>query len=136
MQGKVLATYLKRVNTCMQASMTPLLESSFAALIGPMGAWSGTCWAPFRSGWCWRGMMGLGNLRAIGSGNIGATNVLRTGNKQAAALTLVLDGGKGGGRGAGWRAIAAGGEDLAAQVAGTGRDDRALLSGVVAFCRW
>jgi glycerol-3-phosphate acyltransferase PlsY len=40
-------------------------------------------------------LMGLGNLREIGSGNIGATNVLRTGNKAAAALTLVLDGGKG-----------------------------------------
>lgn len=39
--------------------------------------------------------MGLGNLRDIGSGNIGATNVLRTGNKTAAALTLLLDGGKG-----------------------------------------
>jgi glycerol-3-phosphate acyltransferase PlsY len=38
---------------------------------------------------------GLGNLRQIGSGNIGATNVLRTGNKPAAALTLLLDGGKG-----------------------------------------
>lgn len=40
-------------------------------------------------------VMGLGNLREIGSGNIGATNVLRTGNKTAAALTLLLDGGKG-----------------------------------------
>ena len=40
-------------------------------------------------------LMGLGNLRSIGSGNIGATNVLRTGNKIAAALTLLLDGGKG-----------------------------------------
>ncbi|MDU9003114.1 glycerol-3-phosphate 1-O-acyltransferase PlsY [Sedimentitalea todarodis] len=40
-------------------------------------------------------VMGLGNLRDIGSGNIGATNVLRTGNKTAAALTLLLDGGKG-----------------------------------------
>ncbi len=40
-------------------------------------------------------LMGLGNLREIGSGNIGATNVLRTGNKLAAFLTLVLDGGKG-----------------------------------------
>lgn len=38
---------------------------------------------------------GLGDLRAIGSGNIGATNVLRTGNKLAAFLTLVLDAGKG-----------------------------------------
>ena len=39
--------------------------------------------------------MGLGDLREIGSGNIGATNVLRTGNKPAAALTLLLDGAKG-----------------------------------------
>lgn len=40
-------------------------------------------------------VMGLGDLRKIGSGNIGATNVLRTGNKAAAAATLVLDGAKG-----------------------------------------
>ncbi|KIN77761.1 glycerol-3-phosphate 1-O-acyltransferase PlsY [Sulfitobacter mediterraneus] len=40
-------------------------------------------------------VMNLGNLRDIGSGNIGATNVLRTGNKTAAALTLLFDGGKG-----------------------------------------
>ncbi len=40
-------------------------------------------------------IMGLGNLRQIGSGNIGATNVLRTGNKLAAALTLLLDAAKG-----------------------------------------
>ena len=40
--------------------------------------------------------MGLGDLRAIGSGNIGATNVLRTGSKKAALATLILDGAKGG----------------------------------------
>ena len=40
-------------------------------------------------------MMGLGNLRKIGSGNIGATNVLRTGSKPAAAATLILDAAKG-----------------------------------------
>jgi glycerol-3-phosphate acyltransferase PlsY len=40
-------------------------------------------------------LMGLGNLRDIGSGNIGATNVLRTGNKTAAVLTLIFDAGKG-----------------------------------------
>lgn len=34
---------------------------------------------------------GLGDIRSIGSGNIGATNVLRTGNKKVAAATLVLD---------------------------------------------
>jgi glycerol-3-phosphate acyltransferase PlsY len=38
---------------------------------------------------------GAGDLRKIGSGNIGATNVLRTGHKGLAALTLLLDGGKG-----------------------------------------
>jgi acyl phosphate:glycerol-3-phosphate acyltransferase len=38
---------------------------------------------------------GLGDVRAIGSGNIGATNVLRTGRKDLALATLVLDGGKG-----------------------------------------
>ncbi len=39
--------------------------------------------------------MGLGDPRGIGSGNIGATNVLRTGSKPAALATLILDGGKG-----------------------------------------
>lgn len=38
---------------------------------------------------------GAGDLRAIGSGNIGATNVLRTGRKSLAAATLILDGLKG-----------------------------------------
>ncbi len=38
---------------------------------------------------------GLGDVRTIGSGNIGATNVLRTGNKRLAAATLLLDAGKG-----------------------------------------
>ena len=40
-------------------------------------------------------LFGLGDLRAIGSGNIGATNVLRTGKKGLAALTLLLDAAKG-----------------------------------------
>lgn len=38
---------------------------------------------------------GLGDIRAIGSGNIGATNVLRTGRRGLAAATLLLDGLKG-----------------------------------------
>jgi glycerol-3-phosphate acyltransferase PlsY len=40
-------------------------------------------------------LAGLGDVRKIGSGNIGATNVLRTGNKALAALTLVCDVAKG-----------------------------------------
>lgn len=40
-------------------------------------------------------MAGLGDIRSIGSGNIGATNVLRTGNKWLAAATLLLDALKG-----------------------------------------
>lgn len=39
-------------------------------------------------------LAGLGDIRGIGSGNIGATNVLRTGRKDIAIATLLLDGGK------------------------------------------
>ena len=63
--------------------------------------------------------MGLGDVRKIGSGNIGATNVLRTGNKGAAAATLLLDGGKG--------AVAV---LLARAFAG---EDAAQLAGLAAF---
>ena len=41
-------------------------------------------------------LAGLGDIREIGSGNIGATNVLRTGRKDLAAATLLLDAGKAG----------------------------------------
>ena len=41
-------------------------------------------------------LAGAGDIRQVGSGNIGATNVLRTGRKELALLTLLLDGGKGG----------------------------------------
>jgi glycerol-3-phosphate acyltransferase PlsY len=41
-------------------------------------------------------LAGLGDIRQMGSGNIGATNVLRTGRKDLAAATLILDSGKAG----------------------------------------
>ncbi|MBW7920550.1 MAG: glycerol-3-phosphate 1-O-acyltransferase PlsY [Rubellimicrobium sp.] len=63
--------------------------------------------------------LGLGDLRRIGSGNIGATNVLRTGNRGAAAATLLLDGAKG--------ALAV---LLARALAG---EDAAQLAGLFAF---
>ena len=64
-------------------------------------------------------MLGLGDLRQIGSGNIGATNVLRTGNKPAALATLLLDSGKG--------AIAV------VQARALAGDGAALIAGAAAF---
>jgi glycerol-3-phosphate acyltransferase PlsY len=63
-------------------------------------------------------MTGAGDLRSIGSGNIGATNVLRTGRKGLAALTLVLDGAKGA---------------VAVLVAGMISPEHAILAGAGAF---
>lgn len=91
----------------------PLIETSAALLLlwAVIGYLMGS--VPF--GMVLTRVMGLGNLRDIGSGNIGATNVLRTGSKKAAALTLLLDGGKGAVAVLLARAMA--GED-AAQIAG------------------
>ena len=69
-------------------------------------------------GWILSRAAGLGDIRAIGSGTIGATNVLRTGRKDIAALTLALDAAKG--------AVAVVGTDL---LAGP---DWALVAGVAA----
>lgn len=71
----------------------PLLESTGSLL----GFWAliGYLLGSIPFGLVLARVMGLGNLRQVGSGNIGATNVLRTGNKAAAALTLLFDAGKG-----------------------------------------
>ena len=71
----------------------PLLETSTMGLI--LWALIGYGLGSIPFGILLARAMGLGNLRDIGSGNIGATNVLRTGNKAAAALTLLMDAGKG-----------------------------------------
>lgn len=71
----------------------PPIESSLMLLI--IWAVFGYLLGSIPSGVVLTRVMGLGDLRAIGSGNIGATNVLRTGNKTAAALTLVFDAAKG-----------------------------------------
>lgn len=63
-------------------------------------------------------LAGLGDVRAIGSGNIGATNVLRTGNKPVAAATLLADIGKGA---------------VAVLVAAIFGPDSALVAGLGAF---
>ena len=63
---------------------TLTVSVTFAYLIGSIP--SGVIWAKFFK---------LGSLKNIGSGNIGATNVLRTGNRIAAFLTLLCDAGKG-----------------------------------------
>ncbi|MDG3041107.1 glycerol-3-phosphate 1-O-acyltransferase PlsY [Roseicyclus marinus] len=91
----------------------PILETgpAFLGVVGLLAYVLGS--VPF--GIVMARLFGLGDLRKIGSGNIGATNVLRTGNKLAAFLTLVLDAGKGGIAVLVARALV--GED-AAQVAG------------------
>lgn len=90
--------------TYESAETTLGLVAALAYLLGSV---------PFGMVMAW--LFGLGDLRQVGSGNIGATNVLRTGNKLAAALTLIGDAGKGGAAVLIARALV--GED-AAQVAG------------------
>ncbi len=95
----------------------PLIEATPTALI--LWAVLGYLLGSIPFGMVLAKTMGLGNLRDIGSGNIGATNVLRTGSKKAAALTLILDGAKG--------AVAV---LLARTLAG---EDAAQVAGLMAF---
>ena len=94
-----------------EITTTPALLALWAGLGYALGS------VPF--GLVMARLFGLGDLRKIGSGNIGATNVLRTGNKLAAALTLLGDAGK-----AGLAVL------LARVFAG---EDAAQLAGLMAF---
>ncbi|MFN3944887.1 MAG: glycerol-3-phosphate 1-O-acyltransferase PlsY [Allosphingosinicella sp.] len=68
----------------------------FETIAGPLAALSvGYLLGSIPFGLLLTRMAGLGDVRRIGSGNIGATNVLRTGNKALAAATLLLDALKG-----------------------------------------
>ncbi|MCH2077039.1 MAG: glycerol-3-phosphate 1-O-acyltransferase PlsY [Rhodobacteraceae bacterium] len=91
----------------------PPIESAPLLLIA--AAVLGYLFGSIPFGLVWARVFGLGDIRQIGSGNIGATNVLRTGNKLAAFLTLLFDAGKAGFAVLIARAIA--GED-AVQIAG------------------
>ncbi|MFK7938129.1 MAG: glycerol-3-phosphate 1-O-acyltransferase PlsY [Roseovarius sp.] len=71
----------------------PLIETSTVLLI--LWAVVGYLVGSVSGGMAMSRLFGLGNLRDIGSGNIGATNVLRTGNKKAAFGTLIVDAAKG-----------------------------------------
>jgi len=72
-------------NIIAAISLSHITVLTFAYLLGSI---------PF--GLVLTSMAGLGDIREIGSGNVGATNVLRTGEKKLALLTLLLDSGKGG----------------------------------------
>ena len=91
---------------------------------------------------------GLGDIRSVGSGNIGATNVLRTGRKDIAALTVLLDGGKGAAAvllaqwlGGGWLPLIAGvaavvGHCTSIWMGGRGGKGAATGLGVIAAWSW
>lgn len=95
----------------------PVIETSATLLI--LWAVIGYLLGSIPSGVLVARALGLGDLRSIGSGSIGATNVLRTGSKGAAALTLLLDAAKG-----------AAAVLLARWLAG---EDAAQLAGLMAF---
>jgi glycerol-3-phosphate acyltransferase PlsY len=72
--------------------MEPALDPGVSAALSAVG---GYLLGSIPFGLVLTRMAGLGDIRTIGSGNIGATNVLRTGNKPLAAAVLILDSGKG-----------------------------------------
>ncbi len=96
----------------------PLIESSPGPLILVGAAILGYLLGSIPFGLIITRLAGLGDIRSIGSGNIGTTNVLRTGRKDLAAATLVLDALKG---------------TAAVLIAGAFGADAALVAGLAAF---
>jgi acyl phosphate:glycerol-3-phosphate acyltransferase len=96
----------------------PLIESSPGPLILVGAAILGYLLGSIPFGLIITRLAGLGDIRSIGSGNIGTTNVLRTGRKDLAAATLVLDALKG---------------TAAVLIAGAFGADAALAAGLAAF---
>ncbi|GAB5389485.1 MAG: glycerol-3-phosphate 1-O-acyltransferase PlsY [Alphaproteobacteria bacterium] len=83
-----------------QATLSVAQILSLPASMGDATAWAlallgGYAFGSIPFGLVLARMGGYGDIRKIGSGNIGATNVLRTGNKPLALATLLLDAGKG-----------------------------------------
>lgn len=74
---------------------TEVISTEYVAISGLVAALGGYFLGSVPFGLVLTKMAGLGDIRSIGSGNIGATNVLRTGNKPLAAATLILDAVKG-----------------------------------------
>lgn len=71
--------------------MLPPFDATNAALLVALAAVFGYLLGSIPFGLLLTRMAGLGDVRSIGSGNIGATNVLRTGNRKLAAATLLAD---------------------------------------------
>jgi len=103
----MIVALARRFATTLKMSRDLLLAIAIGYLLGSI---------PF--GLILTRLAGKGDVRAIGSGNIGATNVLRTGSKVLAALTLILDAAKG--AAAVWIARQYLGDDLAAVAAAAG----------------
>ncbi|GAB6843879.1 glycerol-3-phosphate acyltransferase PlsY [Methylorubrum rhodinum] len=96
--------------------MSPLLDAGWPLLLGALVFGYALGSIPF--GLIFTKVAGLGDVRAIGSGNIGATNVLRTGRKGLAAATLLGDALKG---------------TAAVLIAGLWGEEPALAAGLGAF---